>query len=376
MVSSEVSASSAGRALLGREQSRRDDTAPGVIAVVIPSYRVRRHILSVLDRIGPQVAHIFVIDDACPEGSGAHVLEHCQDPRVVVLVHQQNQGVGGAVITGYQCAVATGADVVVKLDGDGQMDPDLISQFVTPILEGRADYVKGNRFFNIEDVRAMPLARLIGNAALSFMTKLSSGYWNIFDPTNGYTAISCAVLRHLPLRKIARRYFFESDMLFRLGTIQAQVLDLPMTAIYADEQSGLRIAKIFLQFFYGNITNFFKRVFYSYFLRGFSIASLELLTGLSFVLFGAVVGIDGWTMSILTGQTASTGTVMLASLPIILGTQLLLSFLAFDIAATPNRAISSLLPDRHMTSEILTKIRSETRCGDDANADTASPLSS
>jgi glycosyltransferase involved in cell wall biosynthesis len=336
-----------------------------VVAVVIPSYRVRAHILPLLASIGPEVAHIFVVDDACPEGSGAHVLAGCRDQRVVVLVHEQNQGVGGAVITGYQHAIAAGADVIVKLDGDGQMDPALIPQFVAPILQGRADYVKGNRFHNIEDVRAMPWDRLIGNAALSFMTKLSSGYWNMFDPTNGYTAISAAVLSRLPLHKVRRRYFFESDMLFRLGTLQAYVLDLPMTAVYADEQSGLKIRRVFLDFLGGNIGNFCKRVFYGYFLRGFSIASLELLTGLFFLLFGVVFGVQGWATSIATGRPATTGTVMLAALPVILGVQLLLSFLAFDIGAMPNRAITPLLPPKRATPEPLARLRSETRCGMD-----------
>ena len=315
-----------------------------IVAVVIPSYRVRNHVLSVLERISSEVALIFVVDDACPEGSGDHVLAGCQDPRVTVLVHQLNQGVGGAVMTGYRYALAAGADVVVKLDGDGQMDPALISQFVAPILLGRADYVKGNRFYNIEDVRSMPAVRLIGNAGLSFMTKLSSGYWNIFDPTNGYTAISATVLSYLPMHKIKRRYFFESDLLFRLGTIQACVFDLPMTAIYADEDSGMNVKRIFFPFLFGNVGNFCRRVFYNYFLRGFSVASLELLAGVFFLLFGTAFGLWGWAESHATGQTATTGTVMLAALPIILGVQLLLSFLAFDIAAVPSNAITGSLP--------------------------------
>lgn len=335
-----------------------------VVAVVIPAYRVRTHILSLLARIGSEVGLIFVVDDACPEGSGAHVLAECHDRRVVVLVHGQNQGVGGAAITGYQHAVAAGADVIVKLDGDGQMDPALISRFVAPILQGRADYVKGNRFYNIEDVRSMPMIRLIGNAALSFMTKLSSGYWNIFDPTNGYTAISAALLSHLPLHKVKRRYFFESDLLFRLGTIQALVLDLPMTAIYADEESGLNVRRVFPQFLGGNIGNFCKRVFYGYFLRGFSIASLQLLAGLFFLLFGVAFGLHGWAVSMATGQPATTGTVMLAALPVILGVQLLLSFLAFDIGATPRQAVAPLLRPRRTTPDPVTWVRSEVRCGE------------
>ena len=209
----------------------------------------------------------------------------------------------------------------------------------------------------------MPLARLVGNAGLSFLTKLSSGYWNLFDPTNGYTAISAAVASHLPMRKIKRRYFFESDMLFRLGTLQAVVLDMPMTAVYGDEKSGLRIGRVFAQFLFGNLVNFGKRVFYGYFLRGFSIASLQLLVGLAFLLFGVVFGLHGWSRSVSTGVPATTGTVMLAALPVILGVQFLLSFLAFDGASTPSRPISGLLAPKDRPGAPIAAVRSKTRCG-------------
>ena len=345
-----------------RGGNRPADNDASTIAVVIPSYRVRKHILPLLEQIGPEVAQIFVVDDACPEESGAYVRAKCTDSRVRVLMHEQNQGVGGAVITGYQHALAAGANVIIKLDGDGQMDPMLIPQLVAPILQGRADYVKGNRFYNIDDVRAMPKVRLIGNAALSFMTKLSSGYWSIFDPTNGYTAISAGVLSHLPLAKLNRRYFFESDLLFRLGTVQAYVVDLPMVAVYGNEESGLNIRRIFWQFLRGNIGNLCKRVFYNYFLRGFSIASLELVVGLLLLAFGTVFGVKGWAASIATGLPATTGTVMVAALPVILGVQLLLSFLAFDIAAMPTRPISPLLAPKRGSLEIRTRLRSEIPC--------------
>lgn len=346
----------------------RPITRVPVLAVVIPAYRVREKILPLLARIGSEVAQIFVVDDACPEGSGAEVVSTCRDRRVVVLVHDQNQGVGGAVMTGYRRAIEAGADVVIKLDGDGQMDPALIPQFVAPIVEGRADYTKGNRFYNIEDLRAMPRVRLVGNAVLSFMTKLSSGYWNVFDPTNGFTAISCPVLAHLPFDKIARRYFFESDVLFRLGTLQAVVLDVPMTAIYEDEISNLRIRRVFFQFLRGHANNFFKRIFYSYFLRGFSTASIELIVGVVFLLFGTVFGMWQWIISVDSGRPAATGIVMLAALPIILGVQLLLSFLAFDIAASPNRPITSLLPPKLVHPDASAGLKSETRCSGGANA--------
>ena len=314
-----------------------------VVAVVIPCYRVRRHVLGVLGSIGKEVARIYVVDDACPEGSGRHVLDCCVDPRVQVLFHDLNQGVGGAVITGYQQAVADGVDVIVKLDGDGQMDPALIRAFIAPILNGHADYTKGNRFHNIESVRVMPKARLLGNAILSFMTKISTGYWVMFDPTNGMTAISAVLMRELPLHKISRRYFFESDMLFRLGTLRASVVDIPMAAVYGEEVSNLRIGRVLPQFLLGHFGNLGKRLLYSYFLRDFSVASLLLLFGFLFLTFGTVFGLHAWFVSVSTKVYASTGTVMFAALPVILGIQFLLSFLAFDMAATPSRAIHPLL---------------------------------
>ena len=200
------------------------------IAVVIPSYRVKKHILEVISGIGNEVERIYVVDDLCPEQSGDFVEAHCDDPRVRIIRHEVNQGVGGAVMSGYRAAIEEGVDIIVKVDGDGQMDPSLIPYFVEPIISGNADYTKGNRFFDLESVRAMPRIRLFGNAVLSFMTKMSSGYWDLFDPTNGYTAIHADVAKHLPFEKISKRYFFETDILFRLNTVRAVVVDMPMEA--------------------------------------------------------------------------------------------------------------------------------------------------
>uniref|UniRef100_UPI00289C9531 glycosyltransferase family 2 protein n=1 Tax=Stutzerimonas kunmingensis TaxID=1211807 RepID=UPI00289C9531 len=233
------------------------------IAVVIPSYKVREHILEVVSAIGPEVERIYVVDDCCPEGSGAFVERNCTDPRVTILRNPENQGVGGAVMTGYRAAIAEGMDVIVKVDGDGQMDPSLIVEFVAPILSGEADYTKGNRFFDLEEIRSMPGMRLFGNAVLSFMTKLSSGYWDLFDPTNGFTAIHRDVAMHLPFARISRRYFFETDMLFRLNTLRAVVVDIPMDAKYGDEVSNLKISKIVGEFLAKHLRNFVKRIFYS-----------------------------------------------------------------------------------------------------------------
>ena len=172
------------------------------IAVVIPCFKVCKHITNVLDNIGAEVSCIYVIDDCCPDKTGWHVERTNKDSRVNVIYHKENKGVGGAVMTGYQTAIDDDMDIIVKVDGDGQINPRLISTLVYPILEGEADYTKGNRFFNLEKISSMPKIRLVGNAALSLMNKLSSGYWDLFDPTNGFTAIKSEVANILPFSKI------------------------------------------------------------------------------------------------------------------------------------------------------------------------------
>mgnify|MGYP001826567002 FL=1 len=315
------------------------------MAVVVPAYRVRDQILGVLEGIGPEVDRIFVVDDACPEDSGDFVRAECGDSRVTVIRREQNGGVGAAVKTGYRAALADGCDIVVKVDGDGQMDPSLIPRFVRPIIAGNADYTKGNRFFNPEDIRGMPGSRLFGNAVLSFMTKASTGYWQLFDPTNGYTAIGAAALRLIPLDKVADRYFYETDFLFRLATIRAVVRDVPMAAFYGSETSGLRIRSIIVPFTMGHLRAFFKRIMYAYFLRSFSVASLELLLALPLLLFGFVYGLTTWASAASQGLAATSGQVMIASLPIIVGVQLLLSFVQYDIASTPSEPLIAYLDD-------------------------------
>ncbi|MGV8862687.1 MAG: glycosyltransferase family 2 protein [Pseudomonas sp.] len=308
------------------------------IAVVIPSYKVKEHILGVIAAIGNEIDVIYVVDDCCPVGSGQFVEDNCLDPRVKVLRNPQNMGVGGAVMTGYQAAISEGATVIVKIDGDGQMDPSLIHDFISPILKGDADYTKGNRFFDLEEIHSMPKMRLFGNAALSFLTKLSSGYWDLFDPTNGYTAIHATVAKHLPFAKISKRYFFETDILFRLNTLRAVVIDIPMDAKYGDEESNLKISRIVGEFAVKHLRNFLKRIFYNYYLRNMSLASIELPLGLLLMVIGGGVGLSHWISSSSAGIATPAGTVMLSALPVILGTQLVLAFLGHDIAAVPKRA--------------------------------------
>ena len=311
---------------------------PGV-AVVIPCHRVAKQVLGVIREIGPEVDRIYVVDDACPEGSGSHVEGACDDPRVRVIRHERCRGVGGATMTGYRAALAEGAGILVKLDGDGQMDPALIPRLLRPLRAGEADYAKGNRFYRLDDLRAMPRARLLGNALLSFLTKFSTGYWDLFDPTNGFTALHGRVAAELPLERVSEDWFFESDLLFRLATVRAVVAEIPMEARYGDEESNLRIGRVVAPFLWRHLRNFGKRLFYGYFLRGFNVASVELVLGLLLLAFGVGVGSYHWVNAIREDRLATSGTVMLAALPVIVGVQLLLAFLSYDMQHQPREPL-------------------------------------
>lgn len=313
---------------------------PARIAVIIPCYKVTRHVLSVLAAIDDAVTAIYCVDDACPDGSGRLIQAEANDPRITVLFHQHNRGVGGAIKTGYRAAIADGMDILVKVDGDGQMDPALLMDFVAPIADGHADYTKGNRFWNLTHIRRMPPVRRLGNLLLSFMTKASSGYWQVFDPTNGYTAIHARVASHLKLEAVSDRYFFETDMLFRLNTVRAVVQDVAMDAHYGDETSNLRIGRILGEFTFKHLRNTLKRIAYNYFLRDLSIASLELVAGSSLLAFGGLFGLYHWVRSAQADVATPGGTIMIAMVALISGLQLLLAFVGFDIANVPRQVLN------------------------------------
>ena len=325
--------------------STDSNPATARIAVVVPCYRVAAQVLNVLAAIPPMVSRIYCVDDACPEKSGDHISAHCHDPRVTVLRHARNGGVGAAMLSGYRAALADGMAIIVKLDGDGQMNPALIPRFVRLLLAGEADYCKGNRFHRPASLAGMPPARLFGNAVLSFLTKLSSGYWQTFDPNNGYTAIHASALRLLPLDAIDRGYFFESDMLCRLNIARAVVRDIPMDAVYGDEQSSLRIHRVITQFAVKHVRNAARRVLYNYYLRDFNLASIEAPLGLAALLFGVLFGGAHWLQAFHGAPYASAGTVMVAALPIIVGVQMLLSAINYDVQNVPSVPLQKLFAD-------------------------------
>jgi dolichol-phosphate mannosyltransferase len=307
------------------------------IWVVIPAYKLTRGVINLIQCIPQIVSRIIVIDDACPDKSGNQIEKFCKDSRVSVYYNQENLGVGGAVKRGYRIALESGAGIVIKLDGDGQMDPKEIPKLVAPLLNHEADYSKGNRFYTLNSLKVMPKKRLFGNSILSVMSKFSTGYWNIFDPNNGFTAISRSALENLDLNKISDTYFFESDMLFRLYCNRAVVRDIPMNSIYKDEKSSLSISKVTFEFLFKHLRNSIKRFFYAYILRDASVATIELPLGYILLSFGIGNSIITWMQSSASGVPNNPGTVMLSGLAILTGTQFILAFISYDVSNVPRK---------------------------------------
>jgi dolichol-phosphate mannosyltransferase len=304
------------------------------VAVVIPCYRVEQHIAKVVRSIPPLVSTIVVVDDKSPDRFVEKVLA-VNDPRVVLVRHEINEGVGGAMITGYKECLHHGVDLVVKMDGDGQMDPAYVAALVRPLLLGRADYTKGNRWHDPQALAAMPGVRRLGNTGLSFLAKAASGYWRLFDPCNGYTAIRASVLGRLPLDQLSKNFFFETSMLVELNVLGAVIRDVPIPARYGDEKSTLSIRKVLWHFPLALAKAGLSRIWKRHFVRDFGPISLCLVWGSLLMGWGSCFGAWKWLRSILEGVPASAGTVMLSAMPFLMGFQLLLQAGLLEISAEP-----------------------------------------
>jgi dolichol-phosphate mannosyltransferase len=318
-----------------------DNSLPS-LAVVIPAYRVEQEIEKVVRSIPNYVQYIIVVDDSSPDRT-TEILDLLtrDEPRLVLVRHDINQGVGGAMVSGFRKAIDLGAQIVIKIDGDGQMDPAYIQDLITPLIQGKADYCKGNRFRDFVALRQMPVIRRFGNIVLGFLTKVATGYWNIFDPTNGYLAIRTDVLAQLPLERIARNYYFETSMLSELYLIDAYVLDVPMPARYGNQPSSLVIYRIMFEFPFRLLITFFRRITLKYFLYDFSMVSIYLLSGIPLFLFGLIFGIIKWIKYASIMVPAPTGTVILPMLCVILGIQFILSAIQIDLQSLPRNPLSS-----------------------------------
>lgn len=299
------------------------------VAVVVPAHNEEQLVGQTVSTMPSIVDHIIVVDDASSDGTG-EAAKSVGDSRTEVITLVENQGVGGAILTGHRQALALGADVSVVMAGDAQMDPDYLPALLDPIASGQAQFTKANRFFGRGSFAGMPWQRVVGNVGFSFLTKAASGYWNLFDPQNGYTALHRSALERLPLDRIARRYEFENDLLIQLNILRVPAVDVPIPAVYGDEVSGIRmgsaVPRILGQLFRG----FWSRIWWKYVLQSFSAVALMLFGGLALLGVGLAVG--AWIVANTLGPaTASAGTVLLSVAPLLSGLHMLLFAMMLDI---------------------------------------------
>lgn len=333
-------------------------TEPDIrIAVVVPCFNVEKWIVSIVRDIPDWIHDVILVDDAGTDSTGKLLdeLAAARPDRIVALHHEANQGVGAAMITGMDAAACRNNDIIVKIDGDGQMNLDRLPDLLRPILDGEADYAKGNRFHCLEVLNRMPRIRLIGNAGLSFLNRVASGYWDVLDPTNGFFAIRTEVYQKIPRKRLHPRFFFESSVLIELGILRAVVRDVPTETIYGDEISTLSTRKSLLEFPPKLLAGFCRRIWLTKILLTTSPDFILGFLGGILLLFGCFFGAYCWTSSSLEGEIATSGTVMLAALPCLVGLQMILFALLIDIQSVPKRPISRSL---HPKTGILSRTAS------------------
>ncbi len=308
------------------------------IAVVVPCHNVQAHITEMVSSLPDYVRWIVLVDDASTDRTPALIEKLSRaDTRICVVHLEINRGVGGAVLAGFAETLKAEADISVKMDGDGQMDPTYLPLLVEPLVTGKADYTKGNRFRDAVSLTQMPMNRRIGNAVLSFMTKIASGYWRIFDPTNGYIATRREIIELLPNRLIHPRFFFESSMLVALNLLGAVVVDVPMAARYGTERSNLNIRRVIFEFPFLLVVGFLQRMWSRKILYSLT---MEAILGI----FGSILLLSGFTFgvvefvnyAIIRQVAAPAGTVMTAALPFFIGFQMVVTAIILDIQSEPS----------------------------------------
>lgn len=306
------------------------------VAVVVPCYDVGDRLAGVLDALPRFVDIVVVVDDGSAEPVAAPLRR--PGPRVVTLRHDVNRGLARAMETGLRAALDLGADIVVKIDGDGQMDPAQMERLIAPIVAGQADIAKGNRFLRRSHLAGMPLARLAGNLALSFMSKLASGYWNVFDPTNGYVAVRRQVLEEIDLTRLGPGYFFEISLLCEAFLAGAVARDVPMPARYNGEKSSLSLRRAAMIFPFLLVRAYLRRMALQHVVRDFTPVALFLIAGASMLGAGLVYGTRTWLHSASLHQQTPTGTIVVVAMLVLAGFHLLVQALVMDIGSVPTRS--------------------------------------
>lgn len=303
------------------------------LALVIPAHNEANHIGGVLESIPLWVDRIIVVDDASTDETAA-VVSAFGDGRVRLIRHEHNRGVGGAMRTGYAAALEEGFDLVGKMDADGQMRADELERLVEPFTLGLADYTKGNRFYFRGATKTMPPHRGFGNAVFSFLTKLASGYWHVFDSQCGFTVVSAAYLRLIDLERLPDDYFFENAMLIELNALNACTIDVPISTMYGNEVSGVNVGMVLLTFPPRLIAGGAARFWRKHLLTDFGPIGLLTISGMALSAFGAAFGSYYWWLSVASGNIATTGTVMVAVLPVMLGIQLLVQAFSMSVISS------------------------------------------
>ncbi len=306
------------------------------IAVVIPYYNASKHIVNVINKLPVFIRAIYLVNDKSPEEIPLNELREINNfDKISIIDSDINTGVGGATKKGFLKAIDDDMEYVIKVDADDQMDTTYIPELLKPLILDNADYAKGNRFRDFKALKSMPATRKSGNLLLSFLTKIATGYWNNFDPTNGFFAVKTSFLKNTDFDNLSNRYYFETSLISEMYFQNVRIKDVPMPAVYGDEKSSMTVWKMPFIFIPKLLKTFLKRIVKTYFIYDFNMSSIYILLGIPLFLFGVIYGVYQWWYYSSVDELAPTGTIMLITLSIILGFQLLLQSIHYDIIRTP-----------------------------------------
>lgn len=304
------------------------------IAALVPAYNEELLISKVVEGMPSFVDNIIIVDD-CSTDNTSRVVSKIRDERVIFISHKKNTGLGGAIKSAVKKARELNTEIGVVMAGDNQMDPKYLPSLLDPICDEEYDFTKQNRFYSTEGFANMPKHRVFGSLVLAFMTRVASGYWHIIDPQNGYVAYGPRVMNELNFDRLTHGYALENDVLINLNILSMRIKEVPGKIIYGEEKSTMKLWKIIPSFSIFLFFGFFRRIFKKYVLRGFHPIAIFMFFGSILLLFGLLFGLFQWHNSKTSGIPATTGTVMLSALPLLMGFEMLLWSIVLDIQEEP-----------------------------------------